>query len=86
MEPFEALVSLLRRTTPDATIGGPPQVVKIYRHMNCKPLGVYWPVKVGGEPFKNRTLLGRKLFDTEQYDFSFIDPDTCFSQKILYKS
>lgn len=86
MEPFEALVSLLRRTTPDATIGGPPQVVKIYRHMNCKPLGVYWPVKVEGEPFKNRTLLGRKLFDTEQCDFSFIDPDTCFSQKILYKS
>ncbi len=81
MEPFEALVSLLRKTTPEATIGGPPQLVKIYRHMNCKPLGVYWPVQVKEEPLKNRTLLGRKLFDTEQCDFSFIDPDTCFSKK-----
>lgn len=83
MEPFEALVSILRKTTPEATIGGPPQLVKIYRHMNCKPLGVYWPKKELENILKNRTLLGRKLFDTEQCDFSFIDPDTCFSKKIL---
>ncbi len=83
MEPFEALVKLLRNTKPEDTIGGPPQLVKIYRHMNCKPLGVYWPEKISENLLKNRTLLGRKLFDTEQCDFSFIDPDTCFSKKIL---
>lgn len=81
MEPFEALVSLLRKTNSEDTIGGPPQLVKIYRHMNCKPMGVYWPKKV--DDLKNRTLLGRKLFDNEQCDFSFIDPDSCYSHKVF---
>ena len=80
MEPFEALVSLLRKTTPEDTIGGPPQLVKVYRHMNCKPIGVYWPKKEL-DISKNRTLLGRKLFDKESCDFSFIDPDTCCVKK-----
>lgn len=80
MEPFEALVSLLRKTTPGDTIGGPPQLVKIYRHMNCKPIGVYWPEKVD-DLFANRTLLGRQLFPNEKCDFSFIDPDSCSSYK-----
>lgn len=82
MEPFEALVSLLQNLDPTDTIGGPPQLVKIYRHMNCKPIGVYWPKKEANTS-KNRTLLGRKLFDTEQCDFSFIDPDSCYIHKLF---
>ncbi len=80
MEPFEALVSLLRKVEPTDTIGGPPQLVKVYRHMNSKPIGVYWPKKTD-DIYQNRTLLGRKLFDNEQCDFSFIDPDSCYSHK-----
>lgn len=81
MEPFEALVALLRKATAQDTIGGAPQMVKIYSHMNCRPIGVYWPEEVEGEPDMNRTLLGRKLFDTEKCDYSFINPDTCYSCK-----
>lgn len=81
MEPFEALVRLLRKVTPEDTIGGAPQMVKIYPHMNAKPIGVYWPNKDVSDICKNRTLLGRKLFDNENCDFSFIDPDTCISGK-----
>lgn len=84
MEPFKALVSLLRKTKLEDTIGGAPQMVKIYRHMNCKPIGVYWPQKLPGNSKMNRTLLGRKLFENENCDYSFIDPDTCFSHKIAF--
>jgi len=83
MEPFEALVRLLKKSTPTDTIGGAPQMVKIYEHMNAKPIGVYWPEKDSTNLYKNRTLLGRRLFDNEKCDFSFIDPDTCISGKIF---
>lgn len=81
MEPFEALVRLLRKATSADTIGGSPQMVKVYPHMNAKPIGVYWPNKDISDINKNRTLLGRQLFQNEKCDFSFIDPDTCISKK-----
>ncbi len=57
MEPFEALVRLLKRQIHD-TIGGAPQMVKVYEHMNTKPIGVYWPQKDISAVYKNRTLWG----------------------------
>ena len=83
MEPFEALVRLLKKADPSDTIGGAPQMVKVYEHMNTKPIGVYWPQKDISAVYKNRTLLGRQLFEKEKCDFSFIDPDTCYSGKIF---
>lgn len=82
MEPFEALVELLRKTTDTDTIGGPPQLVKIYQHMNCRPIGVYWPNMNEDNHLKNRTLLGRKLFENEKCDYSFLDPKSLRSFRI----
>lgn len=74
MEPFEALCRMLKRATKRDTIGGAPQMIKAYQYMNSCPVGVYWPQKE--DPFSNRTLLGRKMFDYEDTDYWFIDPDT----------
>lgn len=76
MEPFEVLCHMLERATIIDTIGGAPQMIKIYQYMNSCPVGVYWPVKDGIDDFTNRTILGRKLFDYEDTDYWFIDPKT----------
>ena len=75
MEPFQALCNLLRNVHNPDTIGGAPQIIKVYQYMNARPLGIYWPNK-GSDDFANRTLLGRKLFDYEDTDFWFMDPLT----------
>lgn len=45
--------------------------------MNCKPIGVYWPTKENG----SATIMGRKLFEYENSDYWFIDPDTFRSDR-----
>jgi hypothetical protein len=77
MEPFEALVNLLLKSKSEDTIGGPPQMVKVYQHMNCKPFGVYWPNKATGKP----TFMGRTLFNYEDSDYWFIDPATLKTER-----
>ncbi len=84
MEPFEALRNMLRDAHPSDTIGGAPQMVKSYQYMNSRPVGVYWPKKEDN-PFKNRTLLGRSMFEFEDSEFWFLDPDT-FITSPCYKS
>ena len=74
MEPFEAFCRMLRRANRTDTIGGAPQMIKAYQYMNSCPVGVYWPSKT--DVFHNRTILGRKMFDYEDTEFWFIDPDT----------
>ena len=49
-------------------------MIKSYQYMKVRPVGVYWPEKE--DDYKNRTLLGRKLFDYEDTNYWFIDPDT----------
>lgn len=78
MEPFEALCNILRNVDACDTIGGAPQMVKVYQFMNSRPVGIYWPNKTE-DPFQNRTLLGRKMFDFEDSDFWFMDPETFFT-------
>lgn len=75
MEPFEALCNLLRKTKPDDTIGGAPQMIKVYQYQNSRPVGIYWPEKTQ-DPFANRTLLGRRMFDFEDTELWFMDPKT----------
>lgn len=74
MEPFEVLRDMIReddgRRYP--YIGGPPQIIKIYKHMNYMPYSVYWPDKQS----KKISLLGRPLLDYETYPFLKLDPDT----------
>jgi hypothetical protein len=71
MEPFEVLRDMLR-SKEYSSIGGPPQLVKIYEHMNATPFGVYWPTKVSGEA----TMLGRPLLSYEKPSWGVLDPDS----------
>ncbi len=69
MEPFEVLVSMLRSGEYD-TIGGAPQVAKVYRHMNASFLGVRWPDRDGPV-----TLVGRNMLGYERVEMLVLDPD-----------
>lgn len=69
MEPFEVLVAMLRSGSHE-TLGGPPQLAKVYRHMNAEFVAVMWPSR-DGVP----TMAGRELLDYEQLDVPVIDPD-----------
>lgn len=71
MEPLEALVHVIRGKA-ESSIGGPPQVVKVYRHMNTQAFGVYWPDRASGQI----SVLGRPLLSYEQPNTGVIDPDT----------
>lgn len=71
MEPLAVLRDIIRDKV-HAAIGGPPQVVKIYRHMNCTPFGVYWPDRVS----KQISVLGRPLLAYEEPNCGVLDPDT----------
>ena len=75
MEPFEVLCRLLKSTDRTKTIGGAPQMIKVYQYMNSCPVGVYWPKKED-DIYRNRTLLGRAMFNYEDTSYWFIDPET----------
>lgn len=68
LEPLQLLAEQLQRPDPNATIGGPPQLIRIAQHMNTRPLCVRWK----GED----TLFGRPLFEYENTDYWMIDPFT----------
>lgn len=70
MEPFEVLRDLLRSGTY-SEIGGSPQVVKVYEHMNVHPFPVYWPNAAEGQI----CTLGRPLLPYEKPSGRVIDPD-----------
>ena len=69
MEPFAVLRDLLRESK-FRSIGGAPQVVKIYPNSNSAPFGVRWPDASG-----NIHYFGRPLLDYEQLHWGEIDPD-----------
>lgn len=70
MEPFEVLRDMSRdKAYP--SIGGPPQVCKVYRHMNVMPYAIAWPDRDGAV-----SLLGRPLLPYERTTLLVLDPDT----------
>lgn len=71
MEPLAVLRDMIREGIDDA-IGGPPQVMKVYRHMNVTPFGVFWPDRASDRV----TVLGRPLLDYEEPNGGVLDPDT----------
>jgi hypothetical protein len=79
MEPFEVLRDVLRESKPADSVGGPPQVMKVYQHLNCRPVAVYWPSKKSGQV----TLLGRTLLDYEQTDYFVLDPKHAPGEDVL---
>jgi hypothetical protein len=81
-QPFEVLRDLLRELATDRTvsIGGPPQIMKVYQHMNCRPIGVFWPAKEGGK----MTVAGRTLQGYEKPMCWMMDPDTFVTSHSYY--
>ena len=71
MEPFEVLRDIIRQAF-EPSIGGPPQLLKVYRHMNVTPFTVYWPDGASGK----RTILGRTLLPYEVPPTGVLDPDS----------
>lgn len=69
MEPWEVLVELLRSRRHN-TLGGPPQLAKVYRFMHSELFAVRWPDAAG-----NLTLTGRKLLSYERTDARVMVPD-----------
>jgi len=69
MEPWEVLLTMLR-SGEHPTIGGPPQLAKVYRSMNSTVFSVLWP-DADGQP----TLLGRTLLHYEKTEAPRVDPD-----------
>jgi hypothetical protein len=47
-EPFEVIRDMLRDPNHSETIGGAPQVVKVYQYFQTAPLAVYWPDRASG--------------------------------------
>ena len=70
-EPFEVLRDMIRENV-DSAIGGPPSILKLYKHMNTMPYSVMWPDAISGKP----TVLGRPLLDYEVSSYFRFDPDT----------
>ena len=79
-EPFEAIRDMLREQGRSETIGGAPQIVKVYQYMRSAPLGVYWPNKATGKVF----LFGRPCLGYENIDRWVLDPDTLESHSPTY--
>jgi hypothetical protein len=76
MEPLEVLRDMLRAGTFD-TIGGAPQVMKVYKYSSCMPYAVFWPDRETNEV----NLLGRPLLHYEQSEYLVLDLDTMQTTK-----
>lgn len=71
-EPLEALSNLLAVKDSNSTIGGPPQFVKLYQHINSLIVPIYWP---RGQREKV-AYLGRPLLGYERIDDWVFDVET----------
>lgn len=73
MEPFEVLRDmLLDNEDKYPLIGGAPQLIKVYKHMNTTPFAVKWAL----EGKNVISLLGRPLLEYEKSSYPIIDPET----------
>jgi len=79
-EPFEVIRDMLRDQRHSETIGGAPQIVKVYQYMQTAPLAVYWPNRQSGQV----VLQGRPCLGYEQIDRWVLDPDTLTSEHRAY--
>jgi hypothetical protein len=79
LEPFEVLRDILREVNPADSVGGAPQLMKAYQHMNVRHQGVYWTSTQG----RDICYSGRPLLDYERADGLWVlDPDTLRAHSI----
>lgn len=69
MEPFEILRDIIRDGS-HPTVGGPPQLVKVYRFARTQAFAVAWPDARG-----SAATFGRQALGYESYAAPLIDPD-----------
>lgn len=95
MEPYEVVRDLLYEKVVNAsnvfpTIGGAPQLIKIYQHSNAEPIGIFRSDK--GDILQNKesikkegdaSLLGRYLQDYENTDVIYMDPYSLEAKRIM---
>jgi hypothetical protein len=62
MEPWAVLVEMLE-SGAYRTLGGPPQLAKVYRSMNSTLFAIRWPTNGGGLTLGGRRLLGYETTD-----------------------
>jgi hypothetical protein len=70
-EPLETIRDISRAASFDS-VGGPPQLLKVYQHMNTQPIAVFWPSRTSGMI----SLLGRPLLNFEMANYPVLDLDT----------
>ena len=70
MEPFEILRDIIR-SNMFPSVGGPPQLAKIYESQTRHPFEVYWPTKASGKI----SFMGRPLMPFEKASGKITDPD-----------
>jgi hypothetical protein len=73
--PFEVVRDMLRDPLRSETIGGAPQIVKVYQYMKSALVAVSWPNAAQGTPH----LQGRSLLGYERTEKFVIDPETMVS-------
>jgi hypothetical protein len=71
MEPLDILVKMLRDPQRSPSIGGAPQLIKVYQYMKSVSFPLYWPNKETGKVF----LQGRPCVGYERLDTKIVDPD-----------
>jgi hypothetical protein len=81
-EPFEVIRDMLRDRRHSETIGGGPQIVKVYQYMQSAPVGVYWPNKNSGKVIFG----GRRCLEYENLERPVLDPDTLQSERLIISS
>lgn len=71
MEPFDIVVKMLRDKDRSPSIGGAPQLAKVYQFVKNVSFPLYWPDKAAGTVF----LQGRPCLGYERLDTKIVDPD-----------
>jgi hypothetical protein len=79
LQPFEVVRDMLRDPLHPESIGGAPQIVKVYQYMHSAALAVYWPRRKDGVYLQGRPCLGY-----ERIDNWVLDPDTLESEHPVY--
>lgn len=88
-EPFEVIRDMLRNVDNnkklhrEESIGGAPQVLKVYEHLSSKYIAVDWNVtqqKNGAGVY----ICGRKILDYETSSLWILNPDTLLTRHPLY--
>ena len=78
MEPFEVLRDMIR-AGEHPEIGGPPQLAKVYKHLNSQFFAVPWRVGDRDE----LCIAGRPMLSYERIEVPIIDPDGPFRPRYL---